>query len=182
MGVSRNLVNHVVNQLETPGVVSQKSKGHLELVDSLRLLEVLSMERPVSKLVELEIRTEESEPSKVERMVRNAEVHGGGRYALTAFSALSKYLEYYIAYPAVHVYSTNPLDLAKGVPRGRGDVTLQILRPDSEIILEKTTRKGEFAVVEPVQVVIDLFGLGGPGRDGAMKLYEQMKREDERRP
>jgi biotin operon repressor len=181
VGVSRNLVNHVVNELETPGVVQQKSKGHLELVDPLKLLEALSMERPISRLVESEIRTEESEPSKVERIVRNAEVHGGGGYALTAFSALSKYLEYYIAYPAVHVYTRHPLELAKAVPRGRGDVTLHLLRPDSEIILEKATRKGEFAVVEPVQVVIDLFGLGGPGRDGAMKLYEQMKQDHEQR-
>lgn len=179
VGVSRNLVNHVVNELETPGVVSQKSRGHLELVDPLRLLEVLSMERPISTLVESEIRTEESEPSKVEKMVRNAEVHRVGTYALTAFSALSKYLEYYIAYPSVHLYSSKPRELAEAIPKGRGDVTLQILRPDSEIIMEKVTRRGEFVVVEPVQVVIDLFGLGGPGRDGAMKLYEQMKQKDE---
>ncbi len=175
-GVSRNLVNHVVNELEAPGVVAQRSKGHLELIDSLRLLEVLSTERPLSRLVESEVRTEESEVSKVERMVRNAALHTGG-YALTAFSALARYVEYYITYPAVHVYSDKPLELAERIPKGRGDVTVQVLRPDSDLILKNAGRRGEFALVEPVQVVIDLFCLGGPGRDGAVKLYEEMRQK-----
>jgi biotin operon repressor len=180
VGVSRNLVNHVVNELEAPGVLAQKSKGHLELVDPLRLLEVLSLERPLSKLIESEIRTEESEPRKVERMVRNAGMHGRVAYALTAFSALTKYIEYYIAYPTVHVYSDRPLELATTLPKGRGDVAVQILRPDSELILKETENRDHFAVVQPVQVVIDLFCVGGPGRDGAMKLYEQMMQDNER--
>ena len=29
-------------------------------------------------------------------------------------------------------------------------------------------------LVEPIQVVIDLFCLGGAGRDGAVKLYENL--------
>ena len=74
-GVSRNLVNHVVNSLEAPGIVSQKSKGHLELVDPLRLLEFLSLERPLSKLVQSEIRTEESDALKGEWMVWYSSVH-----------------------------------------------------------------------------------------------------------
>ena len=32
-------------------------------------------------------------------------------------------------------------------------------------------------VVEPVQIVIDLFYLNGPGRDGAMKLYKEITEE-----
>ena len=175
-GVSRNLVNHVINELEAPGVAAQRAKGHLELSDPLRLLEVLSTERPLSRLVESEVRTEESEVSKVERMVRNVAAHKG-RYALTAFSALAKYVEYYITYPTVHVYSKKPLELLDRIPRGRGDVTVQVLGPDSELILKNARRISGFALVEPVQVVIDLFCLGGSGRDGAMKLYEEMKKE-----
>ncbi len=174
-GVSRNLVNHVISEIEAPGIVAQRGKGHLELSDSLRLLEVLSTERPLSKLVVSEVRTEESEISKIERMVRNAVVHTGG-YALTAFSALAKYVEYYITYPSVHVYSQKPLELANRIPRGRGDVTIQVLSPDSELILQNARRIKEFVLVEPVQVVIDLFCLGGAGRDGAMKLYEEIKK------
>lgn len=171
--VSRNLVNHVVGELEAPGVVARRSKGHLELTDPVRLLDVLSTERPLSRLVEAEVRTEESEVSKVESMVRSPAVRSGG-YALTAFSALAKYVEYYITYPVVHVYSQKPLELAESIRRGRGDVTVQVLRLDSDLILNNARRKGEFALVEPVQVVIDLFCLGGPGRDGAMKLFEKM--------
>jgi len=172
-GVSRNLVNHVISELEAPGIVAQRAKEHLELIDSLRLLEVLSTERPLSRLVQSEVRTEESEISKVERMVRNAAEHTVG-YALTAFSALAKYVEYYITYPAVHVYSQKPLELANRISRGRGDVTVQVLGPDSELILQNARRIMEFALVEPVQVVVDLFCLGGAGRDGAMKLYGEI--------
>lgn len=175
-GVSRNLVNHVINELEAPGVTTQRTKGHLELTDSLRLLEVLSTERPLSRLVESEVRTEESEVSKVERMVKNAAAHKGA-YALTAFSALARYVEYYITYPTIHVYSQKPLELSDKISKGRGDVTLQVLRPDSGLILKNARRLGGFALVEPVQVVIDLFCLGGSGRDGAIKLYEEIKEE-----
>ena len=179
VGVSTNLVNYVVSALETPGLLAQRMKEHLELLDPLRLLEAISLERPLSKLVESEVRTEESEPSKVERMVRNAAVHGKGKYALTAFSALTKYTEYYITYPSVHVYSDKPLELAKRITKGRGDVAVQILRPDSELILKEVELRGELEVVQPIQVVIDLFCLGGPGRDGAVKLYQQMMQANE---
>ncbi|MCL5316765.1 MAG: hypothetical protein M1503_00665 [Thaumarchaeota archaeon] len=170
VGASRNLVNHVVKDLEAPGIVAQRAKGHLELKDPLRLLEALSIERPLSRLVVKEIRTEESEVSKVEKLVRNAAVHDG-TYALTAFSALTKYIQSSITYPMVHVYSDKPLELAHQIPEGRGDVTVQILRPDSVGILRNARQVKGFNIAEPVQAVIDLFCGGAAGRDGAMKLY-----------
>jgi len=166
-------VNHVVNALKAPGIATQKAKGHLELSDPLRLLEVLSTERPLSKLVVKDVRTEESEVPKVERLVRNAATHTGS-YAFTAFSALAKHMEYYITYPTVHVYSEKPIELADRIPTGRGDVTVQTLRPDSESILQNARRLKETMVVEPIQIVIDLFCLSGAGRDGAMKLYKEI--------
>jgi hypothetical protein len=143
------------------------------------LLDVLSTERPLSRLVESEVRTEESEVSKVERMIRR-HAPNEDEYALTAFSALARYLEYYITYPTVHVYSQKPLELFDRIPKGRGDVTVQILTPDSEVILKNARRIQGFALVEPVQVVIDLFCMGGSGRDGATKLYEEMGKKIER--
>jgi biotin operon repressor len=175
-GTSRNLVNHVVNALKGPGIASQKAKGHLELSDPLRLLEVLSIERPLSGLVVKEVRTEESEVPKVERLVRNEATHIG-LYALTAFSGLARHMEYYITYPTVYVYSEKPIQLADQIRAGRGDVTVQILRPDSESILQNARRMKDAMVVEPVQIVIDLFCLSGPGRDGAMKLYKEITEE-----
>ena len=175
--VSRDLVNHVVQELEAPGIVLQEARGHLGLKDPLRLLEALSIQRPLSKLVIGEFRTEESDVSKVERMIRNAVVHSSGGshdYALTCFSALSKYMEYYITYPSVHVYSSRPDEIQKILVAGRGDVVVQMLKPDSELILGNTRRVRDLMLVEPIQVVIDLFCLGGAGRDGAVKLYENL--------
>ncbi len=182
IGSSRDLVNHVVQGLEAPGIVSQEAREHLELKEPLRLLEALSIERPLSKLVTEEIRTEQSEVSKVERMVRNWSIHSSraGRYAFTCFSALSKYMEYYITYPTVHVYSGNPEELSKGLVRGRGDVVVQILRSDSELIFRNTRQMKELTIVEPIQVVIDLFCLGGAGRDGAIKLYQSLNEANDK--
>jgi biotin operon repressor len=173
---SRNLVNHVVNALKSPGIATQKSKGHLELSDPLRLLEVLSTERPLIKLVVKDIRTEESKVSMVERLVRNAAVNGG-LYAFTAFSALSRHIEYYITYPTVHVYSEKPTQIADQIPAGRGDVTIQILKPDSESIFQNARLLDGTMVVEPIQIVIDLFCLSGAGRDGAMRLYKEITKK-----
>lgn len=54
---------------------------------------------------------------------------------------------------------------------------MHVLRLESELILKNARRSGGFTLAEPVQVVIDLFCLGGSGRDGAMKLYEEVKEE-----
>lgn len=175
-GASRNLVNHVVEQLQAPGLVEQSGRLSLQLVDPLRLLEDLSIQRPLSNLLVEAVRTEESEISKAERMIRSAAARTG-TYAMTAFSALSRYIEYYIAYPAVHVYCEKPEQLIQGLTSGRGDVTVHILRPDSDLIFRDVKRLRGFMVVEPVQVVIDLFCLGGPGRDGAMKLYKEITKQ-----
>jgi len=166
------LVNHVTKELEFPGIAEQRSRGHLELKDPIRLLEALSVERPLSKLQSEEIRTEESDIHVVERTI--ADARSAGNYALTAFSALARYTQYYISYPTIHVYTDNPQNLAKGIRPGRGDVTVNVLRPDSETILLNAKKLDGIRVVEPIQTVIDLFGLGGPGRDGAIRLYQQI--------
>lgn len=172
-GASRNLVNYVVANLRASGLAAQKGRMQLELVDHLRLLEALSIQRPLSKLMVAEVRTEESSPVKVEQQVRNASAHSGFRYALTAFSALSKYTEYYLNYPVVHIYCDKPTALLGRLLAGRGDVTVTVLRPDFELILARAKHVKELTVVEPIQAVIDIFGLGGGGRDGAIRLYDQ---------
>lgn len=172
LNVSRDLASHVTKELEYPGIAEQKSRGHLELKDPLRLLEALSVERPLSKLLIGTVRTEESEVRNVEGMI--AKQSSPRSYAFTAFSALTKYLEYYITYPAVHVYSTAPNELMNRISPGNGDVTVNVFKSDSKVIFDNARTIGEVRVVEPVQAVIDMFGLGGPGRDGAMKLYQMI--------
>jgi hypothetical protein len=172
LNTSADLVNHVTKELEFPGIVEQKSRGHLELKDPLRLLEALSVERPLSKLLLARIRTEQSDVHVVERAM--ADGRSAGDYALTAFSALARYTQYYITYPTIHVYADRPGDIAKGIRPGRGDVAVDVLRPDSEAILHNARELEGVRVVEPIQAVIDLFCLGGPGRDGALKLYHQI--------
>lgn len=119
------------------------------------------------------MRTEESNPEKIERQIRNASVHFHFKYALTAFSALSKYTEYYLSHPTIHVYCDGPAALLGRLLSGRGDVAVVVLRPDFELILARTKLINGLSVADPIQAVIDIFGLGDGGRDGAIGLYNQ---------
>ncbi len=58
---------------------------------------------------------------------------------------------------------------------------IQILKPDSVLILKNTRRVRDLTLVEPIEVVIDLFCLGGAGRDGAMKLYQSLMQIGDRK-
>ena len=80
--------------------------------------------------------------------------------------------------PVVHIYSDNAEELSTGLIRGRGDVIVHVLRPDSELIFTNIQQVNGLTIVEPIQVVIDLFCLGGACRDAAMKLYQSLTEQN----
>jgi len=172
--VSRSMVNYIVRDLSLRGVVSQSGKGRMRLQDPLKLLEALSFERPLKSLIVEEFHTEQSDVKLVEHQIRNAADKSGSSYAFTCFSALSKYINYYLTYPTVHAYSDKPKELRSKITEGRGAVNVKILEPDIPQILKETHLVDGLKIEEPVQTVIDLFCLGEEGRDGAMKLYEEV--------
>ncbi len=173
--VSRTQVSHIATSLEDLGIISQQGKARLKLLDPYKLLDAISYERPLKRLLVREFRTEASEPTAVEKLVRNTAVHRGYSYALTCFSALSKYIEYYITYPTVHIYSSSADELSTSFEYGGGMTSVQVLRPDNQAIMESILSAGDYFMVDPIQTVIDLFCLGEYGRDGAIKLYEAIK-------
>lgn len=173
--VSRSMVSYVVRDLAARGVVSQYGKERMKLQDPLRLLEALSFERPLQSLLVDEFRTELSDINQVERQVANASTRLEASYALTCFAALSKYIKYYITYPTVHVYSDRPKDLRYRITEGLGAVNIQVLKSDWKPIMTNIRDIDELKIVRPIQAIIDLFCLGGAGRDGAMKLYEEIR-------
>ena len=101
-------------------------------------------------------------------------------YALTAFSGLSRYLAYYITFPTIHTYTNNPEQLSRFLPKGRGPITIEILSVDYPDVLKNTRDIDNFNIVDPIQVVIDLFCLGSAGRDAATKLYEMIRDEQQK--
>jgi hypothetical protein len=54
---------------------------------------------------------------------------------------------------------------------------VELLVPDYQHILENAKEINGFNVVDPIQVVMDLFCLGSAGRDAATKLYERIRNE-----
>ncbi len=124
------MVNYVSRDLIDRGVLSQYGKERMKLRDPLKLLEALAFERPLLRLKLDDYRTEYSDIRTVEETIGRAATKSGTNYALTCFSALSKYLKYYLAYPTVHVYSDNPEELRHRTIEGRGDVNVVLLKPD----------------------------------------------------
>lgn len=172
---SKSQVNRLVNNLIAVGVLRRVSNRLLEVSDPIRLLDKVAFERPLSKLVRKEIQLEYSEVNRVEDAIRKTCERSKIKYAFTCFSALDKYYRYHITYPTVHVYTNEHTELENKLPLGKGAVLVQMLVPDHEIIMQTARVKGDFVIVDPVQVVIDLFCLGSIGRDGAIKLWEVVK-------
>jgi DNA-binding Lrp family transcriptional regulator len=170
--VSKAMVSYVSRDLADRGVLSQYGKARMKLRDPLKLLEAIAFERPLLRLKVDDFRTEYSDIKTVEETIGRAATKSVTNYAFTCYSALSKYLKYYLTYPTVHVYSDNPNELRRYTEDGRGDVNLVLLKPDLKTILQSAIDKQGLKTVTRIQTVIDLFCLGGAGRDGAIKLYE----------
>jgi len=174
-GASKSQVNRLVNDLIDAAVIRHVKNRLLEVNDPIRLLDKIAFERPLSRLVRKEIQLEYSEVNRVEDAIRKTCLNSKIKYAFTCFSALDKYYRYHITYPTVHVYTNEQTELESKLPLGKGAVLVQILAPDHEVIMQTARMKDRFVLVDPVQVIIDLFCLGSIGRDGAIKLWEVVK-------
>jgi len=177
LGVSIGWINAVVNSLCEAGIARKGKWRRIELEDPYALLDLLSWHRPLRKLLRATVRLELKELSAAEENLRDTCLKAGIDYALTAFSGLSRYLAYYITFPTIHTYTRDPQRLRLLLPKGRGPITVELLVPDYQHILENAKEINGFNVVDPIQVVMDLFCLGSAGRDAATKLYERIRNE-----
>lgn len=178
--ISLGWINTVVNSLYEAGIVRKGKWRRIELEDPYALLDLLSWQRPLQRLLEATIRLEFTDIASAEKNVREICVKARLDYALTAFSGLSRYLAYYITFPTVHTYTNNPEQLTQLLPKGRGPITVEVLSTDYLDILKNARNINNFDVVDPIQVVIDLFCLGSAGRDAATKLYEMIRSEQQK--
>jgi len=175
LGISRETriaygwTNDVVNFLYDRGIVS-KGWRRCELKDPLQLLEIIALERPISKLVKDSFQLEIMSIAEGEELLKRICKERKVKYGLTVFSGLKRFYEYYIAFPEIHAYVSDQ-QIKEYIPRGQGPITLSLLHPDQQDILNETKIIDEFSVCSPIQVVIDLF-CSGIGRDGAMKFLE----------
>ena len=175
--ISLGWINTVTNSLNEASITRKGKRRRIELEDPYALLDLLSWQRPLKRLLKATVRLELTEIASVEKTLRENCQAAHLTYALTAFSGLSRYLAYYITFPTVHTYSNEPTQLSQLLPKGRGPITIEILEIDYPDIMKNAKNIDNFLVVDPVQVVIDLFCLGSAGRDAATKLYEMIRSE-----
>lgn len=178
--ISIGWINKVVNSLYEAGITKKGKWRRIELEDPYALLDLLSWHRPLQQLIQATVRLELTQLANAEKNLREICLKAQLDYALTAFSGLSRYLAYYITFPTIHTYTNNPEQLSQLLPKGRGPITIEILRPDYPDILKNTKNINNFNTVDPIQVVIDLFCLGSAGRDAATKLYEMTRNEQQK--
>lgn len=168
-GVAYGWTNEVINFLYDRGVVS-KGWRRCELIDAPQLLEIIALERPLNTLVRGSFRLEALSVEEGEKLLKQVCEELEVKFALTVFSGLKRFYEYYISFPEIHAYVSNE-DVKTAIPHGRGPITLNLLYPDHPSILRDITEIEGFWACSPVQVVIDLF-CSGSGRDAAIKLLE----------
>jgi len=180
LGISIGWINKVVNSLHEVGIARKGKWRRIELEDPYALLDLLSWQRPLQRLLKATVRLELTELANAEKNLRETCLEAQLDYALTAFSGLSRYLAYYITFPTIHTYTNNPEQLSRFLPKGRGPITIEILSADYPDVLKNTRDVDNFNIVDPIQVVIDLFCLGSAGRDAATKLYEMIRDEQQK--
>jgi len=173
--VSIGLVNHVLKSLLEIGVCQRINWKRIDVIDPLRLLETLSWSRVLQRLVKSTTRLQLSEVPKAERGIDEVCKAHGIDYALTTFSSLNHYQPYYITYPVIHTYTFEANRLKSLLPQGRGAVAVELLKPDLDVIMKDVRELEGLRLVSPIQTVIDLFCFGEGGRNGAMKLLDQIR-------
>ena len=179
LNISIGWINKVVNSLYETQIAKKGKFRRIELEDPYALLDILSYQRPLQRLIQATVRLEITEIKLAEKKLKEICNKSQLNYALTVFSGLSYYLAYYITFPTIHIYVNNPQQLSQKLPKGRGPITIEILKPDHTDILTNAKEVNNFQVADPTQVVIDLFCLGSAGRDAATKLYEKIKNEQQ---
>ena len=177
--ISIGWINKVVNSLYEAKIAKKGKWRRIELEDPYALLDLISYQRPLQRLIQATVRLEITDIKLAEKELKEICNRNQLDYALTVFSGLSQYLAYYITFPTIHTYTTNPNQLSLQLPKGRGPITIEILKPDYPDILTNIKMVNSFQVADPTQVVIDLFGLGSAGRDAATKLYEKIRNEQQ---
>jgi hypothetical protein len=179
LGTSIGWINEVVNSLYEARIVKKGKRRRLELEDPYALLDLISYQRPLQRLIQETVRLEITDIKLAEKRLKEICDRNQLNYALTVFSGLSRYLAYYITFPTIHTYVNNPKQLSQQLPKGRGPITIEILKPDYQNILKNAKDVNNFHVADHTQVVIDLFCLGSAGRDAATKLYEKIRNEQQ---
>ena len=179
LGISLSWTNTVLNSLHEAGITRKGKWRRTELEDPYALLDLISWQRPLQRLVEATVRLELTGLADTEKKLHAICQKAQLKYALTAFSGLHRYLAYYITFPTIHTYTNDPQQLSQLLPKGRGPITIQILSADYPDILKNTRNIDNLNTVDPIQVVIDLFCLGSAGRDAATKLYEMIRSEQQ---
>ncbi|MFQ6074884.1 MAG: hypothetical protein ACE5Z5_01945 [Candidatus Bathyarchaeia archaeon] len=171
-GVSYGWSNEVVNFLKSGGIVSMGWR-RCELVDAIRLLEILAFQRPFDRLTASSFNLEVLSVTEGEALLMESCRRENLGYGLTVFSGLRRFMEYYITYPTIHAY-VEDIRITEQIPKGNGPISVNLMLADHPDILDDSVEVEGFSVCSRAQVMIDLFS-SGLGRDAAIKLVEMMR-------
>lgn len=167
--VSLGHTNEIINYLKTIGIVTKTPKKY-QLWDKVKLLEKISLDRPLTTLITDKLRLPTTTIQETENTL--AETLQDSNYAFTAFAGLRKYYEYHIGYPTIHIYIEDETK-HKQIERGEGTVQVITLRPDQKNIFNERKKINNIYVCDKTQIIIDLFSTG-TGRDAAIKFMETL--------
>ncbi len=166
--VAIGYVNEVLHYLSDLDIVKIEY-GETRLQNYARLLEKISMDRPMKNLIQKTIKLPTSTIKETENTLQQYCNRNQIQYAFTGYSALRHLYEYHINYPTVQIYTPQPNDLSN-IEQGEGVVPVNILKPDRPDIMKNTTTINNVPICDKIQIIIDLYS-SGVGRDAAIKYY-----------
>jgi len=176
--VSIGMVNKVISRLAQRDIVAYKKRS-LTLLEPYKLLNEVSWERPMSKLKIRDVYAPFAKDThEAEEYLKNMCSQHEIQYALTLFSAATRYSAYSMRYDTVYSYVepyTHVLELTQesGSSAAKG-IRLELFRVDSPDILKEARLLDGLSVCSPMQVLIDISSYGTAGRDAAVELYRQI--------
>jgi hypothetical protein len=172
-GVSYSWTHATVTRLIEMGVAERSSTG-VRIVDLDRLMDGISWERPLNRLLLEEIPVSGKDYMEAAREVEALLNSWNVGHAFTAFTAGGIYTGHSQRFDKVYVYiDQSELDeLKRTIFDEGGEITVNVYGYDKEFLRDTAKRDG-LTLASPSTTLLDLIGLGYKGRALSREMVTQ---------
>jgi len=172
-GTSYSWAHRVIDDLLAQGLVERKGRSSYRLVDLGKLVNGIAWERP---LEELEVNTWPASSTSLSEVFHDI-IDADPDATITGYLAVQEYFNIARRVDLVQVYSSNPQKLERHLGSSNDGIKVSVLRYDRTIKAVKAGRPELLGikVVDPVQLVLDLAGLGFAAQDILQQVLGEVR-------
>jgi hypothetical protein len=172
---SYSWAHRVVQDLLAQNLIERKGRASFKIIDLGKLINGIAWERPFKELVVKEWQASSISLTDVLHDIVDADPDA----VITGYYAVQEYGDFARRVDLVQVYSRNHQELERHLGRSDNGIKISVLQPDRVIESVKATRLGfeGIRVVAPIQLVLDLAGLGFAAQDLLQQILGELKDE-----